>query len=327
MKKSNLFKSFFLAGIISIMGLTSCIETMQTPVVDNYKTLTDYLKASSLDLNNMTTNWVIDAPTLNTRGLTNYYFIDLRSAADFSIGHIQGAVNTTMANILTTAASVPVTKKDSIIVVCYTGQTAAWANVALRLSGYPKSRILKWGMSSWNVLFDKITANISNQGTGHSNWSTTNTIKTPVTFGLPTITTTQTTGSAILGERVAYILSKGLQGVNAVDVLATPTNYFVNNYWTDANVNQYGHIKGAYRLNETLTLTLDGMKNLDPAAQIVTYCWTGQTSAVVSAYLTVLGYNAFSLKFGANSMINGALAANKWTTTTPGSFTYVTGSN
>jgi rhodanese-related sulfurtransferase len=327
MKKLNVFKTLALAGIVSVFGLTSCVETIQTPVVDNYKTLTDYMKANSLDLNNMTTNWVIDAPSVNTRGIANYYFLDLRSAADFSTGHIQGAVNTTMANVLTAAAAVPVAKKDSIIVVCYTGQTAAWANVALRLSGYPKSRILKWGMSSWNTIFDRNTANISNQGTGNANWSTTNTIKTPVTFGLPTITTTQTTGAAILSERVAYILTKGLQLVNAADVLATPSNYFINNYWTDANVNQYGHIKGAYRLNETLTLAADGMKNLDPAAQIVTYCWTGQTSALVSAYLNVLGYNAWSLKFGANSMINAALTTNKWSSATPGSYAYVTGAN
>ncbi len=327
MKMKNLFKTFILVAAISMMGFTSCIETIQTPVVDNYKVLTDYLKANSLDLNNMTTNWVIDAPTLNTRGISNYYFIDLRSAADFSTGHIQGAVNTTMTNVLATAANAPAAKKDSIIVVCYTGQNAAWANVALRLSGYPKSRILKWGMSSWNTLFDRNTANISNIGTGNANWSTTNTIKTPVTFALPTITTTQTTGAAILIERVNYILTKGLQLVNASDVLTTPSNYFINNYWTDANVNTYGHIKGAYRLNETLTLALDGMKNLDASAQIVTYCWTGQTSATVSAYLTVLGYNAYSLKFGANGMINGALTTNKWTSSTPGSYSYVTGTN
>lgn len=329
MKKSNLFKLLFIAlTVFTLSTTTSCIEQIEEPQFDPYAELTTYLKANSLDLTNMTTSWTISASVLNTRGIANYYLIDLRSSTDFAGGHISGAVNTTMANVLTTAANCPTTKRDSIIVICYTGQTAAWANVALRLSGYPKSRILSWGMSSWNTFFDKVTANISNQGTGHANWSTTNTIKTPVTFGLPTITTTATTGAAILAERVTAILTSGLKGINAVDVLTTPNNYFINNYWTEASVNTYGHIKGAYRLNENFNLASEpGLKNLDPTAQIVTYCWTGQTSSVVSAYLNVLGYNAYSLKFGANGMINSALTANKWTSSTPGSYAYVTGAN
>ena len=93
------------------------------------------------------------------------------------------------------------------------------------------------------------------------------------------------------------------------------------NYWTDADVNQFGHIKGAYRLNETLKLTDPvGFKNLNPTAVIVPYCWTGQTSAMVSAYLTVLGYDAKGLMFGANNMIQDALLAakkNSWNNEKP----------
>ena len=87
-------------------------------------------------------------------------------------------------------------------------------------------------------------------------------------------------------------------------------------------MNQYGHIKGAYRINETLKIANDGLKSLDPNSTIVIYCWTGQTSALVSAYLNVLGYNAKSISFGANSMINSQLQQNKWTV--PGNFPYVT---
>ena len=120
------------------------------------------------------------------------------------------------------------------------------------------------------------------------------------------------------------MLGMGFKGVNASDVLTTPANYFIVNYWTDANVNQYGHIKGAYRLNETLLLG-DGMKNLDPASKVTVYCWTGQTSALVSAYLNVLGYDAYGIKFGANAMINADLQANQWKASEIKNFTYVTG--
>jgi 3-mercaptopyruvate sulfurtransferase SseA len=177
-------------------------------------------------------------------------------------------------------------------------------------------------MSGWNSKFDKWTPNISDRALQSPNWSATNTIQQPVSFGYPKTAATETTGEAILRERVAYMLSKGLQGVAAADVLAAPTTFFINNYWTEADVNQYGHIKGAYRINETLKIANDGLKNLDPNSTIVVYCWTGQTSALVSSYLNVLGYNAKSISFGANALINSQLQKNKWTVS--GNFPYVT---
>lgn len=326
MKTNHFLHSAIIIMTLTVFSFSSCIDPVETPEIDHYKVMTDYMKANSLDLSNMTSTWVVDAATVNTTGVSTYYIIDLRSATDFTAGHIQGAVNSTLTNVLTTAKNAGT---KPILLVCYTGQTAAVAHVALRLSGYSTCKILKWGMSSWNTVFDKWTANVSNQGKGHANWSTTNTLKTPVLFSLPTLDKTQftaadTTGAKILAKRIDYMLSQGFKGVNASDVLTTPTNYFLVNYWTEADVTQYGHIKGAYRLNETLLLG-DGMKNLDPAAKVTVYCWTGQTSALVSAYLTVLGYDAWGIKFGANSMINGDLLKNKWQASEIKGYTYVTG--
>ena len=45
---------------------------------------------------------------------------------------------------------------------------------------------------------------------------------------------------------------------------------------------------------------------------VVVYCWTGQTAAATIAYLTVLGYDVRSIKFGVNSMIFDALPGHKW---------------
>lgn len=318
MKRLNFLRALLFSLLLSV-GFTSCIEAYEEPEIDHLAVLTDYMSKNNMDLNHMTTDWVIDASALNTAGVTNYFIIDLRSAADFSTGHIQGAVNSTLANVLTTAASAG---NKPIVVACYTGQTAAVAHVALRLSGHRTSKILKWGMSGWNTKFDRWTSNISDRALQSSNWSSTNTIQPPVNFPYPKMTATATTPEEILQERVAYMLSKGLQGVSAADVLASPSTFFINNYWTEADVNLYGHIKGAYRINETLTIANDGLKKLDPAATVVIYCWTGQTSALVSSYLNVLGYNAKSISFGANALINSQLQKNRWTTS--GNFPYVT---
>lgn len=324
MKTSILFRYLIIAILAGSFSLSSCVEPVEEVKVDYYQKMTDYMKANNLDLNNMTTMWTIDASVLSA-ALTNYYVIDLRSASDFAAGHIQGAVNSTLPNVLEVAKNAGT---KTIVVACYTGQTAALGHVALRLSGYPTSRILKWGMSSWAPQFDRWTANISDRALNHANWSATNTIVPSVNFTLPAFEANDTTGAGILKERVEIMLAKGYgaMSVSANDVLTTPANYFINNYWTATNVADHGHIKGAYRINEDLTLAADGFKKLNANATVITYCWTGQTSALVSAYLTVLGFeNAKSIGFGTNALVNSTLKANKWSTTNVGNFPVVTG--
>ena len=40
---------------------------------------------------------------------------------------------------------------------------------------------------------------------------------------------------------------------------------------------------------------------------MVTYCYTGQTSAITTAWLDVLGYDGRSLMFGANGIVHSKL--------------------
>lgn len=309
MKTRNFF-NFLLIAVFSAFTLSSCIKTEDEPKVDYYKVMTDYMAANTMDLPDVIASGVVTAASVNA-DKSPYYIIDLRSAADFAAGHIEGAVNSTVKDVLTAAQNAGT---KTVLLVCYTGQNAAYANVCLRLSGYKTSKIMKWGMSAWGPAFDKWTANVSDQAVNHTNWSTTNTIKTPTAFSLPTFTATAKEGTEILKERVRAALDKGFQNVKPVDVLANPANYFIVNYWTEADVTKYGHIKGAYRLNETLKLTdAVGFKNLNASAVVVPYCWTGQTSAMVAAYLTVLGYDAKGLFAGANNMIGSKLEKNSWT--------------
>ena len=63
---------------------------------------------------------------------------------------------------------------------------------------------------------------------------------------------------------------------------------------------------------ESLSVVAGGLSGLHTDETIVTYCWTGQTSSMITAYLTVLGYDAVSLKFGSNGMIYDDLEGHKW---------------
>lgn len=305
------FAMIFFASLL--ITTTSCTKDEEDApeVVNEFAEMTKYMKANAMDLTDMKTAWIITATDLDA-AKTEKYIIDIRSAADFTKGHIPGAHNATFGGILTEAA-----KADKpIVVVCYTGQTAAHAHVALRLSGYADCSILKFGFSAWSgdQDFDKWTINTGDVGTASSNWSSTNTLQANVEYSLPSISTSKSAGAEILEFQVAKMIDGGFKGVNNTDVLANPSDYFINNYWALTDVEHYGHISTAHRVLEDLTIDADGFKYLDKDMTVVTYCWTGQTSSLVTAYLNVLGYDAKSLKFGTNGMIYSALESHKWTT-------------
>ena len=308
----KLFQILLLIAIVNVAFLSGCKISNEDPAPnDNFATLTNYMASNSMDLSDILSSWIVAAPTAVNDVqvfVDNYYIIDLRSAADFAVGHIQGAVNSTFGNVLATASGA----SKPILVVCYTGQTAGHAVVALRLSGYSDAVVLKWGMSGWNSsTAGSWNGNIGDAAVGHANWSETNTIKSSESFEFPSISSSATDGAGILAERVALLLTGGFKAVGNSDVLDSPSNYQINNFWAETDVDHYGHITGAYRINP---LSLANINSMDPSKTVVTYCWTGQTSSMVTAYLTVLGYNATSLKFGTNGMIYSKLESHQFVT-------------
>ncbi len=317
-------KYAILLVLIPSFLFTGCKEDDDDDDVDTtpaFEVLTTYMSANDLDLSDVMTSWLITAHDLDSIGTSNYHIIDLRADTTFARGHIAGAVNTSFANIVTEAGN---SASKPIVVVCYTGQSAAHAITILRLSEYSDAKSLKFGMSSWNAAFDSWTANTGNLAIDDpTNWSSTNTTQTALDFEYPTITSSSTEGKDILTERISSLLTTGFLGVKGVDVLGSPSGYFINNYWAEADVVTYGHITGAYRIKEDLTLAADGFKHLDPDATVVTYCWTGQTSSLVTAYLYILGYNPKSLKFGTNCLIHEELQFGKWTSASSGNYPVV----
>ncbi len=307
----------YLLGVVGIVFLTGCKGEKSAGTA--FEILTTYMAENSMDLPDILNSWITTAFKVDSVGTDNYYIMDIRADSVYQRGHVSGAIHSSLGNILTDAAN---DGGKPIIVVCYTGQAAAHAIVALRLSGYSDAKVLKFGMSSWNVDFDKWTSNTGNTAVGNADWKTDATA-TSAGFDYPEISTSEIDGAAILVERVNAMLSGGFKGIAADTVLNATGNYFINNYWDTTAVSKYGHLAGAYRIKENLTIVADGFKYLDPSETIVTYCWTGQTSSIVTAYLTVLGYDTKSLKFGTNAMIYSQLEDHKWTAS--GSYNYETG--
>ncbi len=289
---------------------------VEPPVVEAtaFEILTEYMADNGMDADAVIADWITTAANISGNE-ANYFILDIRSADKYAEGHIPGAVNSAYADVVTTVEAQN-TSDLPVLVACYSGQSAAHAVVALRLSGYTDAKTLKWGMSGWAMQFDSWSGAISSHAVGHANWSTDAPPALLSDNDDPVITTDLTDGAAILAERVDAILA-GFKGIASVDVIAAPESYQVNNYWALTDWEHYGHIAGAYQVAPgTLTIANDGLDILDPEMTIVTYCWTGQTSSMMTAWLTALGYEAKSLKNGANSMIYSELESHKWSALT-----------
>lgn len=314
--------SLILIGLLLIptLFLTSCDkgDDLAVNTAPAFTLLKDHMLANNLDINKILTSpdgvsFVQGAPAEADLPafLAKYYIVDIRSATDFAAKHITGAKNVPFANILaegTLAGAKP------ILMVCYTGQTACYGAALLRMYGYKNTQALKWGMSGWNSTTagswnGKIGAE---EAKGNANW-TYDSAPSNLVFTNPVISTLSTDGAAILKNRIEAVVAEGFKTVAGTDVLNAPNNYFVNNFFNAADYAAFGHIKNAYRINP-LTLADNSYLGLDPSAKVVTYCYTGQTSAVITACLRVMGYDAYSLSFGVNGMYNTntAWASNQW---------------
>ncbi|MBN2805940.1 MAG: hypothetical protein JXR22_04725 [Prolixibacteraceae bacterium] len=309
MKKMT--KMLVLFTIVPALLFTNCKKTADEQ--NEYLTLKSYMVENSIDLANILTNadgksFVL--PAKEGTELNGKYIIDIRSAADFTKAHIDGAHNVAFADILTAAEAAKVAGQVPVV-VCLTGQTACYAVSLLRLAGYTDAQALKWGMSGWNSQTDSWTSNVGDLAKDHANWSY-DAAPALQAYGVPLVVTGEEGGEAILQARVKAVIAEGFKAVDPATVLANPENYFINNFFPEADFTGFGHIKGANRISP---LSLSGsIENLDPDAQICTYCYTGQTSAVITAYLRVLGYDAISMKFGMNALYNSnsSWTANQW---------------
>jgi len=302
-----------LLAFVPVLMMTSCKKD-EPAVVNAYQTLKTYMVTNSLDLPDLAKSWIIDPKSSADGGavdpatstLPAYHVFDIRPASDYAAGHIKNAINVALKDIVTTAANY--TDKP-ICVVCYTGQTAGQAVMALRLSGYANAVVLKWGMAGWNAAGKgpwvsnsgyEAQAN-GNIATGSANWVTT---AAPAngSFDEPVWTSTSTDGAAILKERVQAVLNAGFTPTAAADVLAAPTTYQIMNYWSAADYTTFGHFSGAYDL-PVIALAGDLVKAIDPSKPAQVYCYTGQTSSIAVFWLNVLGYNAKSIGFGGNKLV------------------------
>lgn len=300
--------------------------------VDESAVLMEYLEGADSPFDIASIKGITTAQSLDgamTAGVDSIYVMDIRSADAYNAGHIPGAVNVAPGDVVSHLDGLNVGDIDQIVITCVTGQTAGWATALARMAGYD-AKSLKWGMSSWNSEF-ATTLDGKTDNSAATLFETAENAK-PEAGSFPVLETTFETAEEILDAQINAVLAEGF-GAAAIDastVLGSEDDYFVINYWNPTHY-ALGHIKGAIMFDPTAEggsdLGYDKFLNTLPTdgTPIVVYCYTGQTSAFVTAYLKVLGYNAKSLKFGVNGMAHQFAIDNNlthWSATETNTFDY-----
>jgi rhodanese-related sulfurtransferase len=301
-------------AVILALFMVACESSDSTDPEDpinEAEVLLNFLEAGDANYEqwvNDLSGWIVNLGDINT---DDYFVLDIRAVADYDTIHIPNAVNSTMANMFDVVATQNTSNKP-ILVVCYSGQSAAYSHTLLRLKGY-EAYSLKWGMSIYNAYLDKWTGKCSNDYAADANWSTDASAALP-SNGYPELSTGSETAEDILDARIDAAITAWSGGLllGASTVMPDPSAYHIMNYWAVADWNTYGHIADAYQLDPQTLTAAANLSALDPAATNVLYCWTGQTAAATIAYLQVLGYDAKSIAYGVNSMIYDELAGHKW---------------
>ncbi len=216
------------------------------------------------------------------------YIVSIRSADDFTAGHIPGAVNYAFSGL----SDVP--KEKEVLIYCYTGQSSSFGAVVLGVLGYDVQNLMH-GMSSWttdsNVYKTRFDP-VKDQG----DYEVETASNEGGSYMYPILeNTTSTSEAEIVKAAVAAVSPKYI------------TNAELNKKITDGEVmtildvrsaEHYtaGHIPGA--IHSGLDNLSDNLKKLNPVAPVYVYCYTGHSSAQATALLQMLGYDAYSLKFG-----------------------------
>jgi len=254
------------------------------------------------------------APTMITpeevyENLGKYLVLDIRSQSLYETGHIDGAVHVKYSELYSFLKNdVAASRYPKIVLACNSGQSASYAASLLQLAGFANVYVLKWGMSSWAKQFaekkwvksvsEKYAKQLQTKGNAKGKKG-----------GLPTLSTGKKQAYKILINRVQELLKVGFKkaAIKKDTVFANPEKFYTINYWP---VDKYalGHIPGAVQYQPKKSLSTDKyLLTLPTNKPVVVYCFTGQHSAFVTAYLRLLGYDAYSLRYGANSFMNSTM--------------------
>lgn len=243
----------------------------------------------------------------------NVLVIDVRDAETWAAGNIPGSVNMPQDQLIGFFEnSIDPPSFDRIVLVDARGQNAAYLAGIFQLMGYHNVYSLKFGMSSWSK---EIAANGWDKAVGDELSGKLETMATPKKANgnaWPQLTTGGQSGRDIARKRAAQLLSKETPAflVDYKEAISHPDKYYLISYWPEQLYAEPGHLPGAIQYTpKTSLLPENELHTLPTDKPVLVYCNTGHQSANVVAYLRMLGYDAYSVYYGANSFMHASIKA------------------
>jgi len=216
------------------------------------------------------------------------YIVSLRKAEDYAKGHIPGAVNVAFGEL----ATLP--KDKEILVYCYTGQSASFGAAVLGVLGYDVNNLLH-GMSSWSDDADVYVSRFNPEAHQGDNKVET-TPNQGGSYSLPQLDNTASSDPAEIILAAAKTVSpKYITPADLNMKIAEGEDMTILSVRKPEHY-AAGHIPGA--INIGLGALMDNLSQINPDAPVYVYCYTGHSAAQATAVLQMLGYDAYSLKFG-----------------------------
>ncbi len=315
-------KYILFSIILSALLFTSCtksyspgknIETVpgDTIKVPETEALLRFINNSGDYINSKDSPSLVSATNVFDN-LGSYLIIDIRSKDAYVAGHINSAIHSRVPDLIDyldkeVAASI----YDKLVIVCKNGQSSAYVASVLRLIGYSNAYSLSYGMSSWNKSLDLWSSNLSSSYIGKLEQKT-----NPVEgmHEYPQLNTGERCGAEILQARGRTLLNTPFQKlkISADRVFKNNNDFYIINLWPKDHYD-LGHIPGSYQYTPRKDINSETLLNTIPSdKKILVYGYTGQSSAFMTAYLRLLGYNVFTMPFGANSFMYNTLKNKGW---------------
>ncbi|MHB1325746.1 MAG: rhodanese-like domain-containing protein [Thermoleophilia bacterium] len=234
------------------------------------------------------------------------YLLDIRKKADYDKGHIAGASQVEFPQWAAPDNLIKLPKDKKIVVVCYTGNTAAQAAAGMRMLGYDAA-VLKAGMMGWDGTGKDATITELNSAPNPDVTTpagTSSPAPATVAFDKPSdadykvlaekankvFTAMPTDGDYNFNTTKSSKLSENLMG-------ADKGKLFVLDIRKTEDFNK-GHIAGVTHIDFAALAVADNLKMLPKDKKIVVVCYTGNTAAQATTILRMLDYDAVVLKFG-----------------------------
>jgi rhodanese-related sulfurtransferase len=233
-------------------------------------------------------------------GSEDYQLIDVRPAAHYALGHIEGAINLPWGPDWATSTVLD-QLDDGLtqIVVCHTGHRASYLTLYLRQLGFD-AYALKFGMMGWTTDTDVIGIASTYCTAGAGDYATVTEATDATTGDLPVIDS-ENTGDELIMELVgAYIGLEQTPIIGAADISIDVIGGGSEDYYmVDVRpADTYDdHIEGAVSLPFTTWTDKSVLESIPIDKKIVTICFTGHTASQAAMVLNQVGYEAYAMAY------------------------------